>query len=398
MNIAIICEYNPFHNGHKFQIDKIREKFGKEAKIIAIMSGNFVQRGDFAIFDKHSRALMAVNAGVDVVFELPLVSALSSAEDFAKGAVHILEKLGNIDYICFGSECGNIDILNEIATLLLSNNLDIKQFLDNGISYPKAISMALEEINPNFSQIVSNPNNTLGIEYIKALKVLNSAIKPFTIKRESVDHHATTAVDNFASASYIRENIKSDISHLIPTQNVDIFNALEVITPNENAILSYLKHLTCEDFAEIHDVTEGLENKIVKALKTATTLDELYENIKSKRYTLSKIRRIIIKSYIKITKNIANITPNYVKVLTFNDKGADFLKSIKKTTRLSVITKPSTLVNLTEIDKKLLKLDEIATDLYFMASKNSKNRTSSKELTTSPIYHLAKNDKIWYNI
>lgn len=394
MNIAIICEYNPFHNGHKFQIDKIREKFGKEAKIIAIMSGNFVQRGDFAIFDKHSRALMAVNAGVDVVFELPLVSALSSAEDFAKGAVHILEKLGNIDYICFGSECGNIDILNEIATLLLSNNLDIKQFLDNGISYPKAISMALEEINPNFSQIVSNPNNTLGIEYIKALKVLNSAIKPFTIKRESVDHHATTAVDNFASASYIRENIKSDISHLIPTQNVDIFNALEVITPNENAILSYLKHLTCEDFAEIHDVTEGLENKIVKALKTATTLDELYENIKSKRYTLSKIRRIIIKSYIKITKNIANITPNYVKVLTFNDKGADFLKSIKKTTRLSVITKPSTLVNLTEIDKKLLKLDEIATDLYFMASKNSKNRTSSKELTTSPIYHLAKNDKI----
>lgn len=389
-NIAIISEYNPFHNGHKFQIEKTRQIIDNSCNVICIMSGNFVQRGDLSIYDKHTRANMAILGGADLVIELPLPYALASAEYFAKGSVSLLNKLNLVDYLCFGSECGDIDILCKIANTVTSDDFSstLKKHIKTGISYPRALDLALEEINSNFNEIVKNPNNTLGIEYIKALISLNSSIKPMTITRKNVEHHSEFENDGFASASYIRQNINQDISHLLPSLSANI---IENLTPNnivtiENSILSYLKRKDVDFFTKINDVTEGLEHKIVKALKTATTLDELYIQIKSKRYTLSRIRRIVLNSYLEITKYYLQIEPQYVKVLAFNDNGRKIIKQLKETCELPVIIKPNGNYNLNEYGRKLFDLDCLATDLYSMSYADIKMRTSSNELKKSPIY------------
>ena len=386
-NIAIISEYNPFHNGHKFQIDQTRKILGENSKIISLMSGNFVQRGDFAILDKHTRAKMAVLGGVDLVFELPICYAISSAEFFARGSILALNKLNSIDYLCFGSECGNINILCEIADILLNDDFDIKDYMKTGVSYPKALDLALSKYDKNYSEIIRNPNNTLAIEYIKALKSTNSKIKPMTILRENVSHHSEEVVNDFASASYIRQNIRENISSLMPKQCLDVLNTtiLDGCAPNnikdvENSVLSFLKRKDENYFKTIFDVSEGLEFKIVKSLKDSTSLDELYGKIKSKRYTLSRIRRIILNAYLEITKENIKTTPTALKVLAFNDNGREVLRNLKDVSEIDIVTKP---LDYNSYDKNILN---ISTDLYSMCYEKTSLRVSSNELKKSPIY------------
>ena len=386
-NIAIISEYNPFHNGHKFQIDQTRKILGENSKIISLMSGNFVQRGDFAILDKHTRAKMAVLGGVDLVFELPICYAISSAEFFARGSILALNKLNSIDYLCFGSECGNINILCEIADILLNDDFDIKDYMKTGVSYPKALDLALSKYDKNYSEIIRNPNNTLAIEYIKALKSTNSKIKPMTILRENVSHHSEEVVNDFASASYIRQNIRENISSLMPKQCFDVLNTaiLDGCAPNnikdvENSVLSFLKRKDENYFKTIFDVSEGLEFKIVKSLKDSTSLDELYGKIKSKRYTLSRIRRIILNAYLEITKENIKTTPTALKVLAFNDSGREVLRNLKDVSEIDIVTKP---LDYSSYDKNIFN---ISTDLYSMCYEKTSLRVSSNELKKSPIY------------
>lgn len=388
INIAIICEYNPFHNGHEYQIQKIRDIFGENANIICLMSGNFVQRGDFAIFDKHTRAKMAVLGGSDLVLELPVQYAISSAEFFARGSISILNNLNCIDYLCFGSECGDISTLIDISNILISSNFQekLKLELKNGISYPKSLDLALSTYNEKYSEIIKNPNNTLGIEYIKAIISSKSAIKPITITRKNVEHHATEEIENIASASYIRKNIQNDISHLTPC-----FEEISDKQPNlmitcENAILSYLKRKTTDDFLKIRDVSEGLEHKIVTELKKSTSLQDLISNIKSKRYTESRIRRIILNSYLDITKDFTEFEPKYAKVLSFSENGRKIIKSCKESSKIPLIIKPTLDYNLCEIGKKQELLDETTTDLYFMSYTDTSKRISGNEKRISPIY------------
>lgn len=379
MNVsAIVCEYNPFHNGHAYHIKKTRD-FGA-THIIAIMSGNFVQRGDFAILPKLERAKMALLSGIDLVIELPVIWAISSAEFFANAAVKIADSLGLVDTLCFGSECNNIELLKKVSTILEKKEIKslILQELKNGVNFPKARENVIRHIYGNeLSDILSSPNNILAIEYIKSLNKINSSILPLTIKRICSGHDKKTIKNAISSASHIRDLIYNNkkYSGLMPESAVEIVkkNIQELKAPAniyfvETAILSKLRTMNLKELSNICDISEGLENRIYKSIKNATSLDELFSLIKTKRYPLSRIRRIILNAFLGITKRDLNSNIPYIRILGFNENGKQLLKAIKENSNLPIITKGSDILNLNESAKHIFALEQISTDLYNLAT------------------------------
>ena len=354
---AIICEYNPFHNGHKYQIEEAKKT---NDAVVCIMSGSFVQRGDIAVFDKWTRANAALSSGCDLVLELPVCFSLNSAEQFSFGGVSLAENLGIVDNLIFGSESGNIEKLENTAELLLNEtdeiSEEIKKYMSLGNSYPKSRTLAYS--NTIDEDLLTEPNNILGIEYIKAIKTIKSSITPQTIKRNSVSHHDMSATDSFASATLIREMLKNndDISQFVPVPYPK-HNRKDKI----NELLRYkLLEMSKEEISQINDVTEGLENRIKEAVKECITFSEMCEYIKSKRYTLARIRRILLSCLIGIDKNIAKIPPSYIRVLGATQKGLKLLSEIKKNSGLPIITKTADFKGY----NKSFELDIKATDIY----------------------------------
>lgn len=370
---SVICEYNPFHNGHKYLLDRINDL--KATHKIAIMSGNFTQRGDASILSKWDRARIAVMAGINLVIELPLPYAVSTAEKFAEGSIYILNQLHCVDNIVFGSECGDISILKSIANELITNKFSelIKKYISQGITFAKARELALNEVNPNMSEIIKTPNNILGIEYLKALNKYNSDITPYTITRKNVSHNSTKAKDNYASASYIRKLIlEGDTSFFdyIPQLSYDIINnalsehtAPTILHNAERAILYRLRNMTLEEISKLPDISEGIENRIYKAVQKAKSLDELYNIVKTKRYSHARIRRIILSAFLGILKEYTQISPQYIRVLAFDKKGTEILKIISEKSSLPIITK-LTKFNGSNIANKLINLENKADDIY----------------------------------
>lgn len=310
MNIGIICEFNPFHKGHGHLINSVK---GENDNVICCMSGNFVQRGEFAVYDKFTRAKTALQNGADLVIELPTVFSTLSAEGFCSAGVQLLEATGIVDKIAFGAENDNIDELKEIADKLNNEDVQnqIKQEMKKGISYPNARKNVLG------SDLLDSPNNILAIEYLKATKLPCVAVKRIGKGHDSDDEEY--------SASEIRKNL--DINEISSMKNC------------ESAILARLRRMTAEDFAKIEDVNEGLENRIAYAVRSATTLNEVYDLIKSKRYTHSRIRRIILRAYLDIENTPDK--PQYIRILGFNEKGRELLGNLKKNATLPIITKIS---------------------------------------------------------
>lgn len=309
MVTGIVCEFNPFHKGHKYLINSV--KTVPNDAVICCMSGNFVQRGEFAVFDKFKRAESAIRNGADLVIELPTVFSTLSAEGFCRAGVKLIEATGIAERIAFGAENNNIEELAEIADKL--NNSDIQKRIvremQNGISFPKARSNVLN------TDILDYPNNILAVEYLKA-----ATIPCHAVKRIGKGHDTD---DDEYSASAIRVTLNKD-------EISSIYNC-------ETAVLSKLRTMSANDFKKIADVTEGLENKIEKAVKKATSLDELYNLIKSKRYTHSRIRRIILRAYLSIESTLDEAP--YIRVLGFNEKGRDLLSEMKKKASKPIITK-----------------------------------------------------------
>ena len=398
MNICgIVCEYNPFHNGHLHQINEAH-KAGADT-IICVMSGNFVQRGDFAIMQKHARAKAAAICGADVVIELPLPYALSSAERFAYGAVSILENLGVVTHLSFGAECDELPYLSELARLLASGALDneILEEYSKGVSYAAARESVMSRINPNFAEILRAPNNILAIEYLKALLRLNSEIKPIPIKRFAVQHDDCTASGSFASASHIRECMLSgkDISCFIPADILDIYkdefacgHAPMSIDSASAAILSALKRLSADDFTKYSDVTEGLHNRLYNAVSTSFTLEDAITSAKTKRYAHSRIRRIFLNAFLDIDSSLADSPVPYARVLAFTESGRSILKTAKKSSRIPIITKPASIKFESKEAIDLLALERRSDDIYslFMATPTNQGLT----LKTSPIFVSGK--------
>ena len=354
--IAIVSEYNPFHSGHFYQIQKIKGKF-PESTIISIMSGNLVQRGEPALFSKYNRAEIAVKNGIDAVFELPSVYSNAPANIFAFSSVYIADKLNGVDYICFGSECGDLTPLDFAAEKIMSEDFEIKLRekikTDKTKSYPANVyNLFCECYGEEKAAVLNGSNNILAIEYLKALRKLNSKIKPFTIKRTGADYNSQTRNKTAASASYIRKIIKEnpldcDIKNFMPDAACKL--SLELIKNKKftdinnisSAIISHLNRQTPEEIAEIAEVFHGDEYRIKKALDGCFDYDTLIKNLSVKHNTFSSVRRMILNVFFGITKEMQNKPPDFTTVLGLNKKGRAFLGSIRKTSETEIITKPA---------------------------------------------------------
>lgn len=350
---GIVCEYNPFHNGHLYQINKIKKELGFDA-IVGVMSGNWTQRGDVAIFDKSTRAKAAVLNGMDLVLELPAIHSIQSAEIFSRNAITILHSLGIVDSIAFGTEYDDIKLLEDISEILVAETNEFKSILkkelNNGNPYFLAREKAIYQIIGNDAKdAIREPNNILAIEYIKSIKRLNSSMKPIAIKRYRAQHHDKAPNDNIASASSIREyieimnnnnsiNLNKNIQKVIPENCLGLYSDSDThnLSSLDTAILCHLIKCDLEELENTVDVVEGLENRIKKCVTSASTVAELCDMVKSKRYTHSRIRRIILNSFLKITKADSKTSPLYIKILDFTDIGRKIIKQAKKTTILPI--------------------------------------------------------------
>lgn len=314
----MICEFNPFHNGHKFLLEKIKTEYADQ--VICVMSGSFVQRGDIAITDKYSRARAALENGADAVVELPSAYAVSSAEIFSENGVRIAAAMG-CDMLCFGAESG-IGELKALSDMLGREDINqkIRGYLDNGEYYPKALSLA---VGDEYADIISQPNNILALEYIKACK--KYGIEPVAIQRMGSAHDSAEICGSFASATVIRGLITSGEAYSEYTPMIiDKPSTLSAVEP---AILYRLKTMTTDRLALIAEVGEGLENRISDSAQKYNSLEEILNAVKTKRYTMARLRRIVIQSLLGITSRIQNTPVPYLRVLGIKSGCDDMLKN-----------------------------------------------------------------------
>jgi len=387
---GIICEYNPYHLGHAEHIERTREALGGNVCIVCVMSGNFVQRGDFAVFNKHSRAKMAVYCGADIVIELPAPYALLSAGGYAKAGVFILDKLGACEYISFGSESGNIGTLRDAASAIVSDAAQrhIRDWLDKGLSYASAQQKAANAVLGACAEVFRSPNNLLGIEYVKAIEECDSALRPMTIKRCSGGHDATSG----CSASALRKTFLSGgiPFALMPGEAVGV--CMEEIVSGrgpvstvhaEQAILSRLREI--DDFSRIPGVSEGLEHRFMKYAKSGYSVAEILAKVKTKRYAMSRLRRILLTAALGITEEDTKNPPPYIKILAMNTRGTGLLKSIRNRTELPVIIKPASVHKLSKSAQRIFNLEAAATDFYSLAYAREEERGGGREWRQSPV-------------
>lgn len=382
---GIICEYNPFHFGHKYQIDKTREILGENTIIVAIMSGNFVQRGEISILHKTQRAKMAVLYGVDLVLELPINYVLSSAENFAYGAVDILKQIG-ITHLSFGSECGDIKKLNQIVEIIIDKKFkeDIYNDMKTGKSFATSREENLREISCEYADIIKSPNNILAIEYLKMLK--DTDIIPITITRKNSPHDSDIIKENFASASHIRHLIKNNtnVEYLLPGYKILNENIIKGrvtidIERLEIAIFTHLRRIQVEDLLLIRDCDLSLANRIYNISKKHSVLEDLIADVCTKRYTKARVRRVILSLFLGLCKDI---TPEYIRALAFNKKGTYILA--QKKSALPIVTRFIEFKHFQNTN--YFKIDNFSEDVYSLLYREKDAKMSGNACKMSAIY------------
>ena len=346
--IGIICEYNPFHNGHLYHLKKVKEMFPNHL-ICLVLNGYFLERGDISIISKKDKTNLALLYGIDLVVELPFVYGTQSADIFANASISILEEL-KCEYVIFGSECNNINLLEQITDYMLNNktyNTQVKKYLDEGINYPTALAKAIN-IDFDFSS-----NDLLGISYLKSIKLNQYQIKPLTIKRTN-DYLDTLSNEEIISATNIRNKLqnKIDITPFVPIHTLDF---IQNISLNDFFHTLKYKIITEHDLSIYLDVDEGIEYRLKKVIEQSHSTDELIENIKTKRYTYNKIRRMLIHILIGFTKeDNYKLTFDYIKILGFNNLGKKYLNKIKKDLNVSINPNKNSLTYQYEIKATLI--------------------------------------------
>ncbi|MCQ2407089.1 MAG: nucleotidyltransferase family protein [Oscillospiraceae bacterium] len=375
---GIICEYNPFHNGHLYHIQETRNNGATH--IVGVMSGNFVQRGDVAVINKFERAKAAVRCGVDLVIELPVAYCLSSAETYAKGAMYILKGLGCVDELSFGSECGDLSLLTAAvkASYACARRPELEDLMKLGNSYPKALQILVRQnYGDEIGTLFSQPNNTLAIEYLKAMIAVKLKIQPFTVKRNA-QHDAMMPSGKIASASLIRQLMESqtdDYDDLVPEDSSEAISACAAagmvarFEHLERVLLYKLRTASAEEIAGLPEVGQGLENKILSA-RNETSLESMLLAMKSKRYTMARIRRILLNLLIGIRPKDTDAPPPYGRILALSDRGRDILSAAKKAgTSLPYATSLAKLAELGGACKECSDLEARATAVYSLAQR-----------------------------
>ena len=388
--VGIIAEYNPFHNGHLYHLLQAKD-LAQADYVVAVISGNFTQRGDTSIVDKWAKAYMAICGGCDLVLELPTVYSVSSAENFASGAVKILDSLKIVDSIAFGAEASDLATLNNIANVLFQEPRGYTNILTHelqkGISFPSArenaILMYLNDIK-RYANILNSPNNILAIEYLKAMKMQKSNMNPIMVKRSKVYYNDDRIVDDFASATAIRKLIKrreyEDLRKVVPRSTYKILsrqirdgNIVLGLENFEKEIIYTLRKMSIREIANLPDVSEGLENLIKNSADNCNDMSKLIANIKSKRYTQTRIQRILLYALLGIDKKMMEdskkVTP-YVRVLGFTNKGKELISEInKRNPKINMITSVKKFIEKNNKPSnrtimQMLQKDIFATDVY----------------------------------
>lgn len=382
---AVVAEYNPLHLGHVKHLSYIRNVLGAK-NVVVIMSGNFTQRGEPAVLDKFTRAKHAVLSGADMVIELPTVFATANAEIFAKGAIKLIDSLGIVDGICFGVESGEKDDYLKLATALTCESKEFKRILkeklDEGVSLAKAKFEAIKETGVAFDEkLVSSPNNILGVEYVKALLELKSNIEIHPMLRTG-DHNDATLKKGITSATSIRETLKTGKIKKLK-KNLPNFTYRD-LTPYpfvfDKLIMSALVKTPPEEMSEILDCTEGLENRIKALAKDNTSLSALAAKTVTKRYTLSRINRILVSNLLGIKKSLIKeclTAPLYAKILAVSAEKKDLISTLSEKSSVPVLTRKSDYTKLKKTAEKCFKIDSLSVDMYNLATESRSNENQT---------------------
>ena len=380
---GIIAEFNPFHNGHAYLIEKARENGCTH--IIAVMSGNYVQRGEPAVFPDFVRAETALQNGVDLVLSLPLPYAVSGASVFSSGGVSVLEGTGAVDELVFASESGNIEDITEVSRILSEDRTDslIMEQLSSGITYAAARENAVREIIGGKADILSQPNNILAVEYVSALNRLKSSIKPVTFLRQGPGYNDGFADGEYASASEIRRLIQAGEEWKKYVPDCENYRDDAKCVPVDldkysTAVLYRMRMMSADELSRVPDVSEGLENRISAAAASASSLEELLMSVKTKRYTLSRIRRIVLSAFLGIESDDVFPQVPYIRIMGFNDRGAELIRKMKKTVSLPIVTKAGDISKLDKEASRLFFLESRASDIYSLFSGNQISPGSGK--------------------
>ena len=379
--VGIICEYNPFHNGHIYHLNKVKELF-PNSTIILVMSGNFTQRGIPSIINKWDKTKIALKYDIDLVIELPFCFATQSADIFAKGAITLLNAL-RCKKLVFGSENNNVDELTKLANLVINNELydnKVKEYLDLGNNYPTSLNKALHDLT---NKDIKLPNDLLGFSYIKEIIKQNTSIEPITIKRTNNYHNTIFDSNYISSATSIRESFNNDDNWQkhVPVETINAMKDSNFLLENYFPFLKY-KILTCDDLSIYQTVDEGIENKIKKEIDNATSFNDLITKLKTKRYTYNKLSRMLIHILCDFTKEKASTMKNieYIRVLGFSSKGQKYLNSIKKECIYPIVT------NFSKNNSKMLEYEKVITSVYSsILPINEQNKLIKEEYSNKPI-------------
>ena len=393
--IGIVGEYNPFHNGHQYHINETRRILGENAPAVAVMSGDFVQRGENAVYSKFARAEAAVRSGIDLVIELPLPWCLSSAEGFARGAVGLLGAMG-ATHLSFGSELGEIGPLDDLAQALLDPTITyrIKEKLkiDANMSFARARQCVVEEKLGDTAALLETPNNILGVEYIKAIYDQGLDITPVTVGRMGSGHDREGA-DGMRSASEIRRMMLDGrpVTGEIPDTALRVYRRQEElgrcaadIGALEQAILSRLRMVPLSAFVMQSDGADGIGKRLYEAARTESSLNGVLSGAKTRRYALSRLRRMAMCAVLGVKEGMNGGVPPYARVLAFNERGQRLLSSLKVSGAVPILTKPASVRELGAECTRLFSLGADAHDMYVLAYKAENERRGGEDWKTGP--------------
>lgn len=395
--IGIVGEYNPFHYGHKHHISETKRLLGEDCPVVCAMSGDFIQRGEAAVYSKFARAEAAVCSGVDLVLELPLPWTLSSAEGFARGAVGLLGATGIITHLSFGSECGETEVLETIAETLIDPfigaQIRAELAADEGISFALARQRAVAKRLGEVASQLETPNNILAVEYIKAIYNQGLSMKPMTVQRFGSGHDKMSDGSGHRSAAEIRRTLSAggDISGLVPEEAYAVYRREDKLGRGpvtaeklEDAVLSRLRMLPPEVYAALPDAAEGLNNRIFRAAMEENSVDAVLAASKSKRYALSRIRRMVMCAALGINAGHSADTPPYIRVLAANERGCALLHDMKTRARAPVITKPADVKSLGGECLEMFRLCSSAHDMYVLGYGAKQEKRGGADWRTSP--------------
>ena len=401
--IGVAAEFNPFHKGHEHFLQESRRAAGEDAAVVCVMSGCFVQRGEPAIFAPHARGEMAVRAGADLVLELPVPWAMASAEGFARGAVGLLSSLGVVTHLSFGSESGDLPALERLADALLEPDFSpalASRPREGGQSYAAARQALLEERLGPAARALGSPNNILAVEYLKALRELQSPLRPMTVRRAGAAHDAPAPAGNaaagetFWSASALRTALWAgeDVSAALPLPCREILarehtSGRGPADPEqlEIALLSRLRCLPETAFAALPDAGEGLENRLCRAARREASLEELLAAAKTKGYALSRLRRMCWGAALGLTRELGAGTPPYARVLAANARGCALLRRMAGAAAVPVVTKPGVITELDENCRRVFQAEAAAWDLWVLGCPERAQRAGGGIWRRSPV-------------